>query len=162
MRLTNGSLPPESTVRASKGQALQLAHDLDFLSIQGKKMNTKLWQPIQVGNIKLNHRFAMARMTRGRSAAHGVPTDLNSEYYAQLASMAPIISEGTQPSDDGQGYLFTPGTYTDDQVIGWRKVTDAVPQRRRLMFIQLMHVGRISSGTKCAYAQKVGLGNSAQ
>jgi N-ethylmaleimide reductase len=58
-------------------------------------MNTKLWQPIQLGNIKLNHRLAMAPMTRGRSAVHGVPTDLNAEYYAQQASMALIISEGT-------------------------------------------------------------------
>jgi N-ethylmaleimide reductase len=66
-------------------------------------MNTKLWQPIQVGNIKLNHRLAMAPMTRGRTTAKGVPTDLNADYYAQRASMALTISEGTQPSDDGQG-----------------------------------------------------------
>jgi len=107
-------------------------------------MNSKLWQPIQVGNIKLNHRLAMAPMTRGRSTAQGVPTDLNAEYYAQRASMELIISEGTQPSDDGQGYLFTPGIYTDDQVIGWRKVTDGVRRAGGQMFIQLMHVGRIS------------------
>ncbi len=107
-------------------------------------MNTKLWQPIQVGNIKLNHRLAMAPMTRGRSAAHGVPTGLSAEYYAQRASMALIISEGTQPSDDGRGYLFTPGIYTDDQVIGWRKVTEAVRSAGGQMFIQLMHVGRIA------------------
>ena len=107
-------------------------------------MNTKLWQPIQVGDIKLNHRLAMAPMTRSRSTAEGVPTDLNAEYYAQRASMALIISEGTQPSGDGQGYLFSPGIYTDDQVIGWRKVTDAVRNAGGQMFIQLMHVGRIS------------------
>jgi N-ethylmaleimide reductase len=65
-------------------------------------MNTKLWQPIQVGDIKLDHRLAMAPMTRGRSTTQGVPTDLNAEYYARRASMALIISEGTQPSDDGQ------------------------------------------------------------
>ena len=53
-------------------------------------MNTKLWQPIQVGSIKLNHRLAMAPMTRSRSTAQGVPTDLNAEYYAQRASMALI------------------------------------------------------------------------
>jgi N-ethylmaleimide reductase len=107
-------------------------------------MNTKLWQPIQVGDIKLNHRLAMAPMTRGRAAAHGVPTDLNAEYYAQRASTALIISEGTQPSDDGQGYLSTPGIYTDDHVIGWRKVTEAVRSAGGQMFVQLMHVGRIS------------------
>jgi N-ethylmaleimide reductase len=107
-------------------------------------MNTKIWQPILVGNIKLNHRLAMAPMTRGRTTAQGVPTDLNAEYYAQRASMALIISEGTQPSDDGQGYLSTPGIYTGEQVIGWRKVTEAVRSAGGQMFIQLMHVGRIS------------------
>jgi N-ethylmaleimide reductase len=61
-------------------------------------VDTKLWQPIQLGNIKLNHRRAMAQMTRGRSAAHGVPTDLSAEYYAQRASMALNISEGTPGS----------------------------------------------------------------
>jgi NADH:flavin oxidoreductase / NADH oxidase family len=86
----------------------------------------------------------MAPMTRSRATAQGVPTELNAEYYAQRASMALIISEGTQPSDDGQGYLFTPGMYTDDQVIGWRKVTEAVRRAGGQMFIQLMHVGRIS------------------
>jgi NADH:flavin oxidoreductase / NADH oxidase family len=91
-------------------------------------MNTKLWQPIRVGDIRLNHRLAMAPMTRSRSTAQGVPTDLNAEYYAQRASMALIISEGTQPSDDGQGYLFSPGIY---KVIGWRKVTEAVRCRSR-------------------------------
>jgi NADH:flavin oxidoreductase / NADH oxidase family len=81
-------------------------------------MNTKLWQPIQVGDIKLSHRLAMAPMTRSRATAQGVPTDLNAEYYAQRASTALIISGGTQPSEGGQGYLFTSGIYTDDQVIG--------------------------------------------
>jgi N-ethylmaleimide reductase len=107
-------------------------------------MTTKLWQPVQVGDIKLKHRLAMAPMTRSRATADGVPTDLNAEYYAQRASMALIISEGTQPSDDGQGYLFTPGSYTDDHVVGWRKVTDAVRSAGGQMFIQLMHAGRIS------------------
>jgi 2,4-dienoyl-CoA reductase-like NADH-dependent reductase (Old Yellow Enzyme family) len=60
-----------------------------------KMMNTKLWQPIQVGDIKLNHRLAMAPMTRSRSAAQGVPTDLNAEYYAQRA-----CSEIACSSDD--------------------------------------------------------------
>jgi N-ethylmaleimide reductase len=58
--------------------------------------------------------------------------------------MALIISEGTQPSDDGQGYLFTPGIHTEDQVVGWRKVTDAVRVAGGQTFIQLMHAGRIS------------------
>src|SRR5260370_39812660 len=119
-------------------------------------MNTKLWQPIQVGNIKLNHRLAMAPMTRSRSTAQGVPTDLNAEYYAQRVSMALIISEDTQPSDAGQGYLFTPGIYTDDQVIGWRKVTEAGRSAGRKMFIQLMPVGRISHPANTPHGRHAG------
>jgi N-ethylmaleimide reductase len=107
-------------------------------------MTTKLWQPIQVGDIQLNHRLAMAPMTRSRATPQGVPTHLNAEYYAQRASMGLLISEGTQPSDDGQGYLYTPGIYTDAHVAGWRKVTEVVHAAGGQMFIQLMHVGRIS------------------
>jgi N-ethylmaleimide reductase len=71
-------------------------------------MNIKLWQPIQVCDIKLNHSLAMAPMTRSRATAQGVPTELNAEYYAQRASMALIISEGTQPSDDALGSRMAP------------------------------------------------------
>jgi N-ethylmaleimide reductase len=69
---------------------------------------------------------------------------MNAEYYAQRASMALIITEGTQPSDDGQGYPLTPGIYRDDHVAGWRRVTDAVHDKGGRIVIQLMHVGRIS------------------
>jgi N-ethylmaleimide reductase len=117
-------------------------------------MNTKLWQPIQVGDIKLKHRLAMAPMTRSRATPDGVPTDLNAKYYAQRASMALIISEGTQPSDDGQGYLFTPGIYTDDQVAGWRKVTGAVRSAGGQMFIQVMHAGRIAHPANTAHGRQ--------
>lgn len=117
-------------------------------------MQTKLWQPIQAGDIKLNHRVAMAPMTRGRATAQGVPTDLNAEYYAQRASMAMIISEGTQPSDDGQGYLFTPGIYTDDHVAGWRRVTEAVGREGGQMVIQLMHVGRVSHPANTSHGRR--------
>ncbi|MGJ6969030.1 hypothetical protein ACSDR0_44760 [Streptosporangium sp. G11] len=81
-----------------------------------------LWTPTRVGAIDLPHRLAMAPMTRDRSRADGVPTDLNREYYTQRASMALIITEGTQPSPDGQGYLLTPGIYTADHIDGWRAV----------------------------------------
>jgi N-ethylmaleimide reductase len=117
-------------------------------------MKTKLWQPIQAGDVKLNHRVVMAPMTRGRSTAEGVPTDLNAEYYAQRASMALIISEGTQPSDDGQGYLFTPGIHTAHQVTGWGKVTEAVRRAGGQVFIQLMHVGRISHPANTSHGRQ--------
>ncbi|WP_229068700.1 alkene reductase [Actinoplanes sp. DH11] len=103
-----------------------------------------LWTPTTVGAIELPHRLAMAPMTRDRSRADGVPTDLNREYYTQRASMALIITEGTQPSADGQGYLLTPGIYTADHIDGWRTVTDAVHAAGGRIVVQLMHTGRIA------------------
>ena len=105
---------------------------------------TTLWDPIRVGAMTLPHRMAMAPMTRSRARPDGVPGDLAAEYYAQRASLGLLISEGVQPSADGQGYLTTPGIHTDDQVAGWRKVTDAVHARGGRFFMQLMHVGRMS------------------
>ncbi|MFG1904878.1 alkene reductase [Micromonospora carbonacea] len=103
-----------------------------------------LWTPTRIGAIDLPHRLAMAPMTRDRSRADGVPTDLNREYYTQRASMALIITEGTQPSADGQGYLLTPGIYTADHIDGWRAVTDAVHAAGGRIVVQLMHTGRIA------------------
>jgi N-ethylmaleimide reductase len=105
---------------------------------------TDIWQPISLGSLKLPHRFAMAPMTRSRANPDGTPSDLAAEYYGQRASAGLLISEGTQPSDDGQGYLATPGIYTDAHVGGWRKVTTAVHDGGGHLFIQLMHVGRVS------------------
>ncbi|MGW0718853.1 alkene reductase [Streptomyces sp. NPDC002778] len=107
-------------------------------------MLNALWTPTTVGALALPHRLVMAPMTRDRSTPEGVPTPLNAEYYAQRASHALIITEGTQPSADGQGYLLTPGIHNDDQIAGWRTVTDAVHAAGGRIVIQLMHVGRIS------------------
>ncbi|MFJ8936586.1 alkene reductase [Streptomyces sp. NPDC102365] len=103
-----------------------------------------LWTPLTVGAMELPHRLAMAPMTRDRSGADGVPGELNVEYYRQRASMALIITEGTQPSADGQGYLLTPGLHTDAHIAGWREVTDAVHAEGGRIVIQLMHTGRIA------------------
>ncbi|WAL68813.1 alkene reductase [Amycolatopsis cynarae] len=103
-----------------------------------------LWTPFKLGRIELEHRLAMAPMTRSRALPEGTPSPLAPEYYAQRASLGLLISEGTQPSEDGQGYLATPGIHTDAQMTGWRKVTDAVHDAGGHLFIQLMHTGRIS------------------
>jgi 2,4-dienoyl-CoA reductase-like NADH-dependent reductase (Old Yellow Enzyme family) len=103
-----------------------------------------LWDPIKIGNITLPHRFAMAPMTRSRAKPDGTPGDLAAEYYAQRASLGLLITEGTQPSDDGQGYTTTPGIYTDAHVAGWKKVTSAVHKAGGRIFIQLMHAGRMA------------------
>jgi N-ethylmaleimide reductase len=107
-------------------------------------MLDSLWTPTTLGGISLPHRLVMAPMTRDRSTPEGVPTELNAEYYAQRASHALIITEGTQPSADGQGYPATPGIYTEEHIAGWRKVTDAVHAADGRIIIQLMHAGRIA------------------
>ncbi|GHF54950.1 alkene reductase [Streptomyces griseosporeus] len=103
-----------------------------------------LWTPVTAGDLALPHRLAMAPMTRDRSTPEGVPTEMNAEYYAQRASHAVIITEGTQPSPDGQGYLLTPGLHTEEQTAGWRKVVDAVHAAGGRIVVQLMHAGRIA------------------
>ncbi len=106
-------------------------------------MNDMLWAPTTVGRLELRHRLAMAPMTRSRATPEGVPTEQNARYYAQRASLGLLISEGTQPSADGQGYTLTPGIYDDAQVAGWRLVTDAVHEAGGYLFMQLMHTGRV-------------------
>jgi N-ethylmaleimide reductase len=103
-----------------------------------------LFTPVTVGPYQLDNRLVMAPMTRSRAKPDGTPGDLAAEYYAQRADLGLVVSEGTQPSDDGQGYLTTPGIYTPAHIAGWRKVTDAVHDRGSRFFIQLMHVGRMS------------------
>lgn len=105
---------------------------------------TDLFSAVRVGAYTLPNRLAMAPMTRSRATAEGVPTDLMVEYYAQRASMGLIVTEATQPSDIGQGYVATPGIYTAAQVQGWRNVTSAVHAKGGHLFIQTMHAGRMS------------------
>ncbi|MGU3780949.1 alkene reductase [Burkholderia metallica] len=105
---------------------------------------SQLFTPARVGRYTLQNRLVMAPMTRSRAAFDGTPGQWAAEYYAQRASLGLIVTEGTQPSDDGQGYLTTPGIYTDAHVAGWKTISDAVHARGSRLFIQLMHVGRMS------------------
>ena len=100
--------------------------------------------PVRVGRDTLPNRLVMAPMTRSRAKADGTPGELAAEYYSQRASVGLIVTEGTQPSDDGQGYLMTPGIYTPAHVAGWKKVTSAVHDKGGHIFIQIMHAGRMS------------------
>lgn len=86
----------------------------------------------------------MAPLTRSRANADGTPGPLAATYYGQRASLGLVITEGTQPSADGQGYPNTPGIHTPEQIAGWREVADAVHAGGGALFIQLMHVGRMS------------------
>ena len=103
-----------------------------------------LFDPLHVKSWELPHRVVMAPLTRNRAEAGMVPGDLAVEYYSQRASAALIVSEGTQPSAVGQGYLNTPGIHTAEQVAGWRRVADAVHARGGRIVVQLMHAGRIA------------------
>jgi N-ethylmaleimide reductase len=121
-----------------------IRHSNPWKSERDATIMTTLWDPISVGNLQLSHRLALAPMTRSRADADGTPGEFTAEYYAQRASLGLLITEGVQPSDDGQGYLNTPGIYTDAHVAGWRPVIEAIHDAGAGVFVQLMHVGRMS------------------
>ncbi|MCG9789297.1 alkene reductase [Vibrio mediterranei] len=109
---------------------------------------SKLFEQTEIKGLGLQNRIAMAPMTRARTSQPGnIPNDMMATYYQQRATAGLIISEATQISDDSQGYSFTPGVYTDEQVAGWSKVTQAVHSEGSKMFCQLWHVGRVSHPT---------------
>jgi 2,4-dienoyl-CoA reductase-like NADH-dependent reductase (Old Yellow Enzyme family) len=103
-----------------------------------------IFTPVNISRYTLANRFAMAPMTRSRAAFDGTPGEMATEYYAQRAGVGLIVTEGTQPSDDGQGYLMTPGIYTAAHIAGWKKITSAVHDNGAKIFIQLMHAGRMN------------------
>jgi 2,4-dienoyl-CoA reductase-like NADH-dependent reductase (Old Yellow Enzyme family) len=100
--------------------------------------------PVQFGELKLKNRVVMAPLTRSRATADRVPTPMMAEYYAQRASSGLIISEATVISEAANGYEKTPGLFSDAQVEGWKRVTDAVHAKDGLIVAQLWHVGRVS------------------
>ena len=103
-----------------------------------------LFTPFQAGDIALANRIVMAPLTRNRALPGRIPGDLQVEYYRQRASAGLIVTEASQISPEGQGYLDTPGIHNDAQVAGWRRVTEAVHAAGGRIVIQLWHVGRIS------------------
>ncbi|MFA0015583.1 alkene reductase [Vibrio lentus] len=108
-------------------------------------MTNALFQPIQLGNIELKNRIVMPPMTRSRATQPGnSANEMMAAYYAQRASAGLIVAEGTQISPLGQGYAWTPGIYSEEQIAGWKKVTDAVHEKEGVIFAQLWHVGRVT------------------
>jgi N-ethylmaleimide reductase len=103
-----------------------------------------LFPPYRLGNIELSNRLVMAPMTRSRALEHNVPNPLAATYYAQRASAGLIVSEATQVSPQGVGYVRTPGIHSAEQVAGWTRITEAVHRAGGKIFLQLWHVGRIS------------------
>ncbi len=103
-----------------------------------------LFTPHRLGALTLPNRIVMPPMTRSRAADGNVATADMAAYYAQRASAGLIVSEGTQISPQGQGYAWTPGIHSLEQVQGWRRVTDAVHAAGGRIYAQLWHVGRVS------------------
>ncbi|MET9976660.1 alkene reductase [Streptomyces microflavus] len=104
---------------------------------------TTAFDPIDLSGTPLANRIVMAPMTRSRAGEGGTATELTAAYYAQRASAGLVVTEGIQPSVVGQGYPFTPGLHSAEQVASWRKVTDAVHAEGGRIFAQIMHAGRI-------------------
>ncbi|WP_118184475.1 alkene reductase [Paraburkholderia phosphatilytica] len=103
-----------------------------------------LFDPIQIGDLTLPNRVFMAPLTRQRAGDIRVPNALMAKYYAERASAGLILSEATSVTPQGVGYAATPGIWSDEQVEGWKLVTEAVHAQGGRIFLQLWHVGRIS------------------
>src|ERR1043166_3530060 len=103
-----------------------------------------LFSPFTFGDLHLQNRFVMAPMTRSRAVEGNVANPLAATYYAQRASAALIVTEGTQVSPQGVGYIRTPGIHSPEQVEAWKTVTAAVHRAGGKIFAQLWHVGRVS------------------
>lgn len=117
-------------------------------------MTTTLFTPVSLGNLQLKNRIVMAPMTRSRAIGN-VPNELMAKYYSMRATAGLLITEGTSPSPNGLGYARIPGMYSDEQVSGWRRVTDAVHQAGGNIFVQLMHTGRVGHAANLPAGAKV-------
>ena len=107
-------------------------------------VKSDLFDPVKLGPFTLTNRIVMAPLTRSRADDEGVPGELQATYYAQRASAGLIISEATNISPQGKGYIRTPGIWSPQQVEGWKKTTAAVHAKGGRIFLQLWHVGRVS------------------
>jgi len=103
-----------------------------------------VFAPWALGPLQLKNRMVMAPLTRSRAREGNVPSAMAANYYSQRAGAGLIITEATQATSDGQGYIDTPGVFSEAQVAEWKTVTDAVHEKGGLIFCQLWHVGRIS------------------
>ncbi|WP_310609351.1 alkene reductase [Limnohabitans sp.] len=118
----------------------------------------QLFQPTHIGDIAIANRIVMAPLTRSRADEANGDTPgsaMNVDYYRQRSSAGLIISEGTQVSPLGKGYMATPGIYSDAQVEGWKPITQAVHDAGSKIIAQIWHVGRITHPDLTGGAQPV-------
>lgn len=107
-------------------------------------MTKLLFDPFQLGPVKLANRIVMAPLTRGRSGPQRIPNEIMAEYYVQRASAGLIIAEATTVSEQANGWFGSPGIYTGEMTAGWKQVVQAVHQSGGRIFLQLWHMGRAS------------------
>ncbi|XOV67625.1 MAG: alkene reductase [Fluviicola sp.] len=103
----------------------------------------KLFESISLGNVRLTSRIAMAPLTRCRAVDQNTPNEIMAEYYRQRAGAGLIIAEGTSPSPNGLGYRNIPGLFNQQQLAGWKKITEAVHDEGGHIYLQIMHTGRV-------------------
>src|SRR5260221_10639610 len=133
--------PPRETAMTATQTAVRSAATASKAS---HPVNEDVFSSFRLGDLELPNRIVMAPMTRSRAVDGNVPHPLAATYYAQRASAGLIVTEGTQVSRQGVGYIRTPGIHSAEQVAGWQSVTDAVHQAGGRIFAQLWHVGRVS------------------
>jgi N-ethylmaleimide reductase len=122
----------------------QAALKNETLAPHASASTATLFTPYRLGDLALRNRLVMSPMTRSRALAGNVPNPLAATYYAQRASAGLIVTEATQVSPQGVGYIRTPGIHGAEQVAGWKTITDAVHRAGGKIFAQLWHVGRVS------------------
>src|SRR5258707_3402827 len=130
--------PPKETAMTATQTAVRPAAQASH------PVNEDVFSSFRLGDLELPNRIVMAPMTRSRAVDGNVPHSLAATYYAQRASAGLQITEGTQVSPQGVGYIRTPGMHSAEQVAGWKRVTDAVHAASGTIFAQLWHVGRVS------------------
>jgi N-ethylmaleimide reductase len=125
-----------SNAEATSSRVLETSHRL--------AREAELFSSYRLGELELKNRMVLSPMTRSRAIGENVPNPIAATYYVQRASAGLIITEATQVSPQGVGYIRTPGLHSPAQVAGWRKITDAVHRASGTIFAQLWHVGRVS------------------
>jgi 2,4-dienoyl-CoA reductase-like NADH-dependent reductase (Old Yellow Enzyme family) len=147
-RLAVPGMAKKATARLPTLAAPQQTNHLRASWFFRKRMTPRmptLFDPITVGDLTLPNRIIMAPLTRTRASGTGrVPNRMMRDYYVQRASAGTILSEATSVTPMGVGYPQTPGIWLDEQVAGWRQVTDGVHAAGGTILLQLWHVGRIS------------------
>lgn len=103
-----------------------------------------LFQPLELGRYQLHNRVTMAALTRQRAGRSGIPNDLHVEYYSQRASAGLVVTEGTFPAVSSRAFPGQAGIETQEQQDGWQRVAEQVHHNNGLIFMQIMHGGRMS------------------